>query len=178
MRRACRLGRYAAAAFWSFAPPAAAEPLRIVIAPVASPAPALDDVTEDLALWLDRNSGYARAPRPPVIRVVAPRALAGLDGLRPRMAQRARGRYDPATGTVYLIAPWSPRRTADLGVLLHELVHHRQAAARHWYCPAAQEPEAYALQARWLAARGAALRVDRLAVALAAGCTPSDIHPE
>ena len=90
---------------------------------------------------------------------------------------RARGLYDPGTGTIALVRPWSPREAGDVSVLLHELVHHRQAALHH-YCPAAEEPLAYRLQEAWLAERGLPLDWPRLAIALAAGCTPHDIHPE
>jgi hypothetical protein len=44
--------------------------------------------------------------------------------------------------------------------------------------PGAQEPDAYRLQAAWLAERGQEIEVNRIAVVLAAGCTPKDIHPD
>lgn len=74
--------------------------------------------------------------------------------------------------------PWSARDPQDVAVLLHELVHHRQAGARHYYCPGAQEPLAYELQRDWLAERGLETRINWIAVRLEAGCTPRDIHPD
>lgn len=137
---------------------------------VAELAAILDD-------WIDANSDYPRNPAPLTFEIADPVTVA----LRPETASsystRTRGLYDHENGTIYLIEPWSRTRALDASVLLHELVHHRQVA-RHWYCPAAQEPDAYALQQAWLAERGLEADVNHVAVIIKAGCTPRDIHPD
>lgn len=127
--------------------------------------------------WLDRHSGYPRKPGRLKVRQVTPTRAEMLHGTAARHG-RLRGLYDPEMRVIYLVTPFSARAAADVSVLLHELVHHRQHGARHWYCFGAQEPEAYDLQAAWLAEQGEALPVNRIAVVLSAGCTPRDIHPD
>lgn len=70
------------------------------------------------------------------------------------------------------------RDARDVSVLLHELTHHRQATARHWYCPGQQELPAYRLQAAWLAEQDETIAINWIDATLAAGCTPSDFHPD
>lgn len=127
--------------------------------------------------WIDANSDYPRNPAPLAFEIADPVTVALRPGTASSFSTRTRGLYDHASGTIYLIEPWSRTRAIDASVLLHELVHHRQVT-RHWYCPAAQEPDAYALQQAWLAERGLRADVNRMAVVIAAGCTPRDIHPE
>ena len=138
----------------------------------------LPDIVAALEGWLDAQSGYAPAGDAPAVRIVSRARLAAVNGVASRVGPKTRGLYDPETATVYLVRPWDPRRAEDVSVLLHELVHHRQRGARHWYCPGAQEPDAYALQESWLAAEGATLAFNRIAVVLEAGCTRRDIHPD
>ncbi len=137
-----------------------------------------EELVERLEAWLDRESPYPRRPSSAEIRLVtASQALhlqgqASLPGLVPR------GLYDAETATIYLVAPWSPAVAEDASVLLHELAHHRQQTARHWYCPGAQELPAYRLQEKWLSERGLKARVNWIAVVLESGCSPRDIHPD
>lgn len=138
----------------------------------------MPDLVEVLEAWLDGQVTYPRKSAPPRIVTVDAATAAALPGVSARMGLRPRGLYDPDTATIYLIEPWRPDRARDVSVLLHELVHHRQAGARHWYCPGAQEPEAYDLQAAWLAERGYEIAVNRIAIVLEAGCTPKDVHPD
>lgn len=88
-----------------------------------------------------------------------------------------RGLYDPDRSEILLVRPWGLRNAEDVGVLLHELVHHRQAL-HHWYCPAAQELPAYRLQEAWLSEQGLSADVNWMAVVLDAGCTPRDKHQD
>ncbi len=134
-------------------------------------------LAETLDGWLKDRIAYPRKA-PPRIRIIDSAGAANLRQRSVRMSQRTRGLYDPEAQTIYLVAPWSPRDAGDVSVLLHELVHHRQDGARHWYCPGAQEPEAYRLQQAWLAERGLAMRINRIAVVLEAGCARRDIHPD
>lgn len=141
-------------------------------------AASLSELVELLDVWLDNNGNYGRNPRPATIRIIERSELSSLSGAASRTGKHTRGLYDPQSATILLIRPWVPRQARDVSVLVHELVHHRQVGARHWYCPGAQEPDAYALQHAWLAERGQTLNVNRIAIALEAGCAPRDIHPD
>lgn len=132
-----------------------------------------------LDTWLDNNTDLPRRAAPPRIRLVSRDRAAALAGTRhASFLATLRGLYDADRQTIWLIAPWSLRDPHDVSVLLHELVHHRQATARHWYCPEAQEPAAYDIEEAWLEEIGLTLGYNRISVALAAGCTPRDIHPD
>lgn len=139
------------------------------------PLPELAEILED---WLDDNSSYDRSSRRVAIRLIDRSELSSLSGAASRTGKHTRGLYDPQSATIILIRPWTSRQARDVSILVHELVHHRQVGARHWYCPGAQEPDAYALQQAWLAERGQTLTVNRIAIALEAGCAPRDIHPD
>jgi hypothetical protein len=59
--------------------------------------------------------------------------------------------YDDATNTIHLSREWSGDSAADLSVLVHEMVHHLQSAAKIDYpCPEAREKLAYDAQDQWL----------------------------
>ena len=95
-----------------------------------------------------------------------------------RPGPHQRGFYDIELGVIYIVKPWSPNNPQDVSVVLHELVHHRQQTAQHWYCPGAQELPAYRLQEKWLAERGLAVPINWVAVVLEAGCSRRDVHPD
>ena len=131
-----------------------------------------------LSGWLDGNAPYPRAASAPEILIVSAAEAARLHGAEDRHGgKRLRGLYDDATETIYLVAPWSPANPRDVSVLLHELVHHRQAQGGHWYCEQAQEWDAYTLQAEWLTEHGLEPGFYWPAIALASSCTRRDIHP-
>ncbi len=141
----------------------------------ATDMPTLLSLLED---WLDTQQIAPRRDALPRIRLVSPwQAAARQAGTASFQRGRLRGIYDPDRSEILLVRPWSPDDPEDVSVLLHELVHHRQAP-HHWYCPAAQELPAYRLQEKWLAANGRTADVNWLAVVLDAGCTPRDIHPD
>lgn len=136
------------------------------------------DLVPMLEDWIDAQSDHPRRAAPPRIRLVSPwqaQARQGVSGSFQR--GRLRGLYDPDRQEILLIRPWASTTLQDVGVLLHELVHHRQAP-HHWYCPAAQEEEAYRLQDRWLRGHGEIADINWIAGTLDAGCTPRDIHPD
>ena len=138
----------------------------------------LAELTDNLEHWLDDNSPYqSRDPRAQV-RLVAPSQMRDLVPNASWQNARPRGFYDPALKTIYLIRPWSSLDPVDVSVLLHELTHHRQQTARHWYCPGAQELPAYRLQEAWLTEQGEIARINWIAAVLDGGCTPRDIHPD
>lgn len=172
----CALG-LAAAAMIALPLPAAADGIRITLETVSTLPRPSGSLVERLELWLDARTDWPRRAAPPRIEVISGLDLARMLGGPRRGFGRARGLYDAETQTVFLARPWDPDRPEHVSVLLHELVHHRQAP-HHWYCPAAQELPAYRLQEAWLAAHGLELEVNWIAIVLEAGCTRSDIHPD
>lgn len=139
----------------------------------------MQSLIDHLELWLDAHSDLPRRTSAPLIRLVGADRVASLQATsRSSKSAHTRGLYDPETATVYLVRPWESRDPHDVSVLLHELVHHRQAEAGHWYCAGAQELPAYRLQEAWLAAQGLRANVNWIAVVLDSGCTPRDIHPD
>ncbi len=135
-------------------------------------------LVEQLEVWLDQESPYPRRSSAASIRVIDAAQAMRMNGQASLMGMVPRGFYDSESSTIYLVSPWSPHRAADASVLLHELAHHRQHTARHWYCPAAQELPAYRLQKRWLSERGLTAQINWVAVVLESGCTARDIHPD
>ena len=140
-------------------------------------AASLSALAEDLEGWLDDNSPWPRREAPPAIRMLPPSLAAGLYGSTDYAGGHLRAFYDDRTETITLISPWNMRDPADQSVLLHELVHHRQAP-HHWYCPGAQELPAYELQAAWAEEQDAEVSINWMAAVLESGCTPRDIHPD
>jgi len=128
--------------------------------------------------WLDAQADWPRRDGVPRVRLVSAwQAAVRRDATTSFQPGRLRGLYDPDRSEILLVRPWDPSNALDVSVLLHELVHHRQAP-HHWYCPAAQELPAYRLQEVWLVEQGLSIDVNWVAVVLDAGCTPRDIHPE
>lgn len=164
----------------------------ITLLPIARPADAAQDdllawrnakslpqLVAHLETWLDANTDLQRRAAAPTIEWVSPAKAAYLQGgAQAAKAETTRGLYDPDTQAIYLVQPWSARDPFDVSVLLHELVHHRQNGGGHWYCPGAQELDAYRTQEAWLAELGLEANVNWIAVILEAGCTPRDIHPD
>lgn len=135
-------------------------------------------IVQGLEQWLDHASPYpARMEIPGIVFVDSDEAHT-MRARSGRLGGRLRGIYAATTATIYLVRPWSPRDPRDVSVLLHELVHHRQVTARHWYCDTAQEWDAYKLQERWLAEQGLDAGFYWPAILLEASCTPRDIHPD
>lgn len=164
----------------------------ILLSPIARPADAaqtdplswrnansLPELVAHLETWLDTNTNLERRPIAPTISWVSTAKAAYLQGsAQAAKAQTIRGLYDPDTQAIYLVKPWNALDPYDVSVLLHELVHHRQNGGGHWYCPGAQELDAYRTQDAWLAELGLEANVNWIAVILEAGCTPRDIHPD
>ncbi|GMG83783.1 hypothetical protein LNKW23_29970 [Paralimibaculum aggregatum] len=139
---------------------------------------ALRSVVKGLERWLDRAAPYPRPMEAPAIVFIDAAEARAMHRRAGRLDGRLRGLYAATGATIYLVRPWSPRDPRDVSALLHELVHHRQTEARHWYCENAQEWEAYRLQARWLGELGIDPGFYWPAILLEASCTPRDIHPD
>ena len=139
----------------------------------------LDGLVEHLEDWLDRHSELPRRETVPVVKWTSVAGVTALTGSqRAAHVATVRGLYDAEGATIWLVRPWSARDPRDVSVLLHELVHHRQAASGHWYCPGAQELPAYRLQQAWLGELGLPLEVNWVAIVLESGCTARDFHPD
>jgi len=158
--------------------PRAEVPVRLDLAPQGRQVEVTHGLVAALDDWLDDNSAWPRRDAPPRILLVSRSEASARRGPTGSFQRgRLRGLYDPEQEEILLVRPWDPHDIENASVLLHELVHHRQAP-HHWYCPAAQELPAYRLQEAWLAERGMEAEVNWVAVVLDAGCTRRDIHPD
>ncbi len=135
-----------------------------------------ETLIEELHAWLDSAADLPRAGKPANILFAEPHEVTGISKMAAGIGNVSRGLYDPVSGEITLVLPWSASNPQDVSVLLHELVHHRQNGM-HYYCQAAKEQDAYYLQRDWLAERDLTLDVNWVAVILASSCTPRDIHP-
>jgi hypothetical protein len=138
----------------------------------------LPELVAQLESWLDIHAAQPMRSERPTIRFIdvdLAVQLAGKHSLALEVAPR--GLYDAETQTISLVLPWSVENPHDVSVLLHELVHHRQATAGHWYCPGAMELPAYRLQQAWLNELNLEASINWVAVVLESGCAPRDIHP-
>lgn len=158
--------------------PQAEAPTPPDLAPEWRHAETMPGLTATLDDWLDVNSAWSRRDAPPRIRIVSEWEAKARRGVTAsRQNGPLRGLYDADREEIMLVAPWNPRSAKDVSVLLHELIHHRQAPY-HWYCPAAQELPACRLQDAWLAERGMRANMNWMAVVLESGCARRDIHPD
>lgn len=132
-------------------------------------------VTE-LHHWIDTTTDLPAETTPARFVFADAQDLADPSEMASMIGSKPRGLYDPESGTITLIRPWSPANPQDVAVLLHELVHHRQGG-KHYYCEAAKEYTAYHVQKDWLAESERPLDVNWIAVVLASSCVARDIHP-
>lgn len=137
----------------------------------------MSDAVEELETWLDHEAKFPRRDEAPKIQFVESLSAAGINEASVTIGRKTRGLYDPKTATNTLVQPWNADSLQDRSVLLHELIHHRQAA-RLWGCLGAMEYPAYKLQEAWLNENGLALDVNWIAIVLAANCAPRDLHPD
>ena len=135
------------------------------------------ELVANLNQWLDAETEYETRMDRPRIELTSQEQAEELHGVADRSSGRTRGLYDDTTRTIYLTSPWSADDPYDVSILLHEMVHHRQAA-QHWYCPQAQEWRAYQIQAQWLEERAVEVPFYWPAIALQSSCAKRDIHPE
>jgi len=137
------------------------------------------DLIVKLEVWLDRNAPWPRNQVAPAIRLVDARDAENIAGRATQgYGSTERGFYDADTRSISLVDPWNADNAQDVGVLLHELVHHRQAVSGHWYRPGAQELPVDRLQEAWLNARVLKANVNWIAVVLESGCSRRDFHPD
>lgn len=141
--------------------------------------PAVETMISRFTTWIADNSDY-EISEDPIRQVVFVKsgALVGSGERQVTVGNRTRGYFDEATGTIYIVRPWFPADPYDQSVLLHEMVHHAQVGARHWYCPQAQEWDAYKLQEAWLGQRGLKSNFHWAAILLESSCAVRDHHPD
>ena len=142
----------------------------------AEPSSIQAGLIEELQYWIDTTTALPAADTSATIVFVDARDLAKPSEMASMIGGTPRGLYDPDTGTISLVRPWSAENPQDVAVLLHELVHHRQGG-KHFYCEAATEHAAYHVQKNWLAEREITLDVNWIAIVLASSCAVRDIHP-
>ncbi|EAR51275.1 hypothetical protein OG2516_17640 [Oceanicola granulosus HTCC2516] len=136
-------------------------------------------LVDELDHWLDLHTDLPRAATPLArVELVPPGAELLLEGRTTTLDHTVRGVYDEQSATIYLVRQWYGDTTRDRSVLLHEMVHHRQAEAQHWYCPQAMEWDAYLLQEDYLNAHGETGGFNWAWVLLASSCAARDHHPD
>ena len=133
-----------------------------------------------IAAWVSEATDLPLPQTRPELRFAAPEEMGHLmraaavsptgDGIAEIVAF-----YDTPARTIYLPSGWSGATPGELSVLVHELVHHAQAAAgRRFACPAERERQAYDAQARWLALFGSDLSrefgIDKMFLLIATTC--------
>lgn len=156
----------------------AAEP-DITGAQLAFEPQAILNAVEELDAWLDIYSDLPQAKEPiGEIALIEAGAEVLYEGQMTQLDSTVHGLYDAETTTIYLVRPWFADTVRDRSVLLHEMVHHRQAAAQHWYCPQAMEWDAYRLQEDYLNMLDQTGGFNWGWVLLASSCAVRDHHPD
>ena len=137
----------------------------------------MDTLVATLIVWIAAHSSLAAA-QPPHFRFAPKQEMTGVYQGAGTEANflRVEAFYLPATATIYLPEGWRGGNLRDDSTLVHELVHHLQAANNvRAPCPAALEREAYDLQFKWLREQGVAdpyefTELNALTVILATSC--------
>lgn len=115
----------------------------------------MDALIVTLIAWIAAHSDLAAAGVPD-IHYVSKLTMGGL--YRTANAKnyfRVEAFYIPGKSEIYLADSWRASDLRDRSVLVHELVHHLQAANKiRVPCPAALERQAYDLQFKWLRENG------------------------
>lgn len=129
----------------------------------------MDTLLAVLLTWLSVTLGLPMTHAPPRVELASPaamtevryRRLAAYRAHRPaadlgradpsELAGRVHAIYDDAANVIYLPEGWSASSSADVSMLVHELVHHVQNVnALRYTCAGEREKPAYQAQARWL----------------------------
>ena len=129
-------------------------------APAAAGPREAPPLLDTIVLWLSANFDLpAPAELPGLASIPAAELVAMRYGPGATVAPGAVvAVYDDREGTIYVAEGWTGRTPAELSVLVHEMVHHLQAAAgMRFACPAEREALAYRAQAAWLGLFGESL---------------------
>ena len=132
----------------------------------AEPAGGPDALVRELEAWIAHDTGLpVPAATPRIVFAGRARLNALFHGEAVPGATADAGDvvalYDPSAQTILLPEHWTGTTPAEVSILVHELVHHMQAAAgRRYSCPGEREALAYQAQADWLAQSGGSLERD------------------
>lgn len=114
------------------------------------------DMVACMIAWIATRTGWHVRKVPP-IRFVSHAQLVEMYFGKKRKSKyiHVYALYSDESRAVYLPETWTPNDLRDRSALLHELVHHLQAANKiSATCPAEYERQAYDLQIAWLYERG------------------------
>ena len=154
--------------------------------------PSMEALLTEIAAWLSTNFDLPAMQDQPRVEFASPTKLMAMrykgmlpdqwrgDSIRDPAMQAAHARevvavYHDATRTIFLPDAWTGTTTAELSVLVHEMVHHLQNLAGLKYeCPGAREKPAYLAQDRWLNLQGLDLekefQIDKFTLVVSAAC--------
>ena len=137
----------------------------------------MDPLIVTLIAWIAAHSNLAAAPAPRIQFIAKQEMSSAYRGAaNARSFFYVEAFYQPATATIYLPKGWRAGDLRDDSMLVHELVHHLQAANKvRVGCSAALERQDYALQLDWLREQGIAdpydfAGLDILTVIIAGSC--------
>jgi hypothetical protein len=132
-------------------------------------------------VWVAGELGQPLPAALPAVGFAEPDAMAGLRApggvTQPGAGFDVIAVYDTIARTIYLPVGWTGDTPEALSVLVHEMVHHLQAASgARFACPAAREKAAFALQDRFLHRFGrdleTAFGTNALFLLVATNCMP------
>lgn len=108
--------------------------------PAATDMPEVARASKGHMIALNYRAGNPHAPIDPPAR-----------NARPQAGHEIVAIYDDRARTIYLSKDWSGKTSAEISVLVHEMVHHLQnLAGRKYACAGEREKTAYQAQARFL----------------------------
>ncbi len=140
---------------------------------------AIETLVDEFNRWIETHTNLAAKPLSgDRIRFVTLGQRIIADGEQHLVHSRNRGLYDRNREIIYLVRPWDHGDPYDQSILLHELIHHAQVDARHWYCPQAMEWDAYKWQEQWLATHDIEPQFNWTAILLESSCSKRDYHPD
>jgi len=130
----------------------------------------MDTFLAVVVTWLSINFGLPAIYEPPEVRLIDQNEMIELrvSALDAEDAAKFRRTveqglsivafYDDQSRTIYLPSDWSATSTADVSVLVHEMVHHLQNVGNiPQECKEGREKPAYQAQAQWLELVGTTL---------------------
>lgn len=131
---------------------------------------------KEISLWVAEMLGEPEAEALPSIRFLSQNAMRAIRHREFHSANDVVALYEDATETIFLREGWTGQTTAEISILVHEMVHHLQKQAGLTFaCPEAREAQAYAVQAAWLSRYGQSLErefaINPLTLLVLTNCT-------
>jgi Zn-dependent membrane protease YugP len=145
----------------------------------------MDAFLTAIVVWLSANFDLPATFNHPKVERVTATQMATLrygDTENKKGSRQLVAFYNTQKQIIYISDAWTGRTPADLSVVVHEMVHHLQRAARQTYeCPAAREKLAFQAQNKWLAQFGRSLesefQIDRLTILVTTSCAFGMVDP-